>query len=101
MRKSHLIPLIVLLSSTWPAVSAEVVSPQRSRMLALGCTGCHGLSGQGYGTIPAINRKSEAEFVRQMQEFRAQRRRATVMDRIAKGYSDEEVAALATYFNHR
>lgn len=74
---------------------------ERGRVLALGCGGCHGSSGQGYGSIPRINRKQEAEFLRLMKEFRAQSRRGTVMNRIAKGYSDEEIGALAKHYSHR
>lgn len=33
-----------------------------------------------------------------MQEFRAGSRPATVMDRIAKGFTDEEVKAIAAWY---
>jgi len=40
----------------------------------------------------------QKEFVqRQMADFKADRRPATIMNRIAKGYSDEQIAAIADY----
>ena len=83
------------------AGSGGFVPPRSGIALAVGCTGCHGMAGQGFASIPAINRKSEPEIVRLMLEFRAGGRRATVMGRIAQGYSDEQIAALAKYFSHR
>jgi sulfide dehydrogenase cytochrome subunit len=69
--------------------------------LARACGGCHGNQGQGFEPIPRINNLPEAEFLRRMQAFRDGQRKATVMDRIARGYRDEDFAALAKYFNHR
>ncbi len=51
--------------------------------------------------MPAINGIAEAEFARRMNAFKDGQRRATVMDRIARGYRDEDFAALAKYFYHR
>jgi sulfide dehydrogenase cytochrome subunit len=39
--------------------------------------------------------------VRKMQEFRAGKRPATVMERIARGFDDNDIAALAKYFAHK
>jgi cytochrome c553 len=39
-----------------------------------------------------------AAIVQAMQEFRSGRRVGTVMDRIAKGFSDEEIQAIAAWY---
>jgi cytochrome c553 len=39
-----------------------------------------------------------AEIVTAMQAFRAGQRQATVMDRIAKGFSDSEIVAIAAWY---
>lgn len=97
MRLSRL--LILVLPFIWhPSQSAEV--PRRPPASAFGCSGCHGSSGEGYGSIPRIRGKSEAEFFRKMQEFRADKREATVMNRIARGFDEAELALLAKYFSH-
>jgi cytochrome c553 len=72
--------------------------PPSARALAVGCGSCHGQDGRGQGGIPGIGGKPEAEFLRHMQEFRAGKYGATAMHRIARGYSDEELALLAQYF---
>jgi len=68
-------------------------------LLAGGCQGCHGVAGEGHNGIPAIHRtKSRAEFAAAMRAFRANERPATVMGRISRGYTDDEIAALAIEF---
>jgi cytochrome c553 len=42
--------------------------------------------------------RDRAEIVKAMQEFRAGQRAATVMDRIAKGFTDEEIQAIAAWY---
>jgi sulfide dehydrogenase cytochrome subunit len=37
-------------------------------------------------------------IVRALQEFRAGARAGTIMDRIAKGFTDDEIRALAAWF---
>lgn len=66
--------------------------------LASGCSGCHGLTGGGYGTLPPISGLSLAEFSQAMLEFKADRRKGTVMNRIAKGFTEDELMELARYF---
>ena len=36
--------------------------------------------------------------MRAMQDFRSGQRAGTVMDRIAKGFTDEEIAAIAAWY---
>lgn len=65
------------------------------RLLALSCAGCHGPEGQSPGTIPPLHGKSEAAVAEALRGFRADQRPSTVMGRIAKGYSDQEIDAVA------
>ena len=65
------------------------------RLLALSCAGCHGPDGRSPGTIPSINGRSQAAIAEALRGFRADRRPSTVMGRIAKGYSDAEIDAVA------
>lgn len=67
------------------------------RNLALSCFSCHGPAGKSPDTIPAINGKNKAFIVKEMVGFRDGKRKSTVMQRIAKGYSDAEISALAGY----
>ena len=67
--------------------------------LADGCTSCHGIQGKSRGEIPSLDGLSRADFRQAMIDFRAQRRTATIMNRIARVYSDEDIALLADYFS--
>jgi cytochrome c553 len=48
--------------------------------------------------VPRLTGRNPADIVAQMRAFRSGQRAATVMDRIAKGYSDAEVEAIAAWY---
>ena len=60
---------------------------------ASSCSGCHAPA-HGGGVPPIRGRKAE-EIAAAMAEFRSGARPATVMDRIAKGFSEDETRAIA------
>jgi cytochrome c553 len=63
---------------------------------AASCSGCHAPARLG-SPVPPIAGRDPKEIVAAMQEFRSGQRAATVMDRIAKGFSDDEVQAIAAW----
>jgi len=70
-----------------------------SDMLANTCAGCHGTDGASSGpAIPTIAGLSNDYFVDMMKGYADGTIPATIMDRIAKGYSEEEINLLAKYF---
>lgn len=73
----------------------DVPSPQ---MLGQTCAACHGPNGSSVGITPSIAGMPAEYFVETMQAFRSGERKATVMDRIAKGYTDAELEAMGSYF---
>jgi sulfide dehydrogenase cytochrome subunit len=72
--------------------AAQNASPQ---LLTLSCAGCHGPGGHSPGAIPSIYGRTAPAIAETMRAFRADQRPATVMNRIAKGYTDAEIDALA------
>lgn len=68
------------------------------RNLASACAMCHGTNGVSAGGIPSIAGQSREYLEAQLQDFRTGRRPATIMQQIARGYSDQEIAMLASYF---
>ena len=86
--------VVVLLQS--PVAAEPPVS--RGMALAYACAACHGPNGHSQGAIPAIDRLPTAEFVTALQAFRAETRKGTVMNRIAKGLDDADITAVAQYF---
>jgi cytochrome c553 len=81
-------------SATGEPANSEV------RSLAATCAACHGTDGHAVAG-PAMLRLAglpKAEFMRQMRGFREGTAAATVMQQIAKGYSDEQTSELGDYF---
>ena len=77
-----------------PATAAD----SAGRSLAATCTGCHGTNGVSQGGIPSIAGVDKERILSLMKEFRDGKREATVMHQHAKGYSDEQLEAIASWF---
>ena len=65
---------------------------------AAACTGCHPTSTRVTSPVPRLAGQDAAAIVRAMQEFRGGQRIATVMDRLAKGFTEAEVQAIAAWY---
>ena len=48
--------------------------------------------------MPPIKGRSQADIADAMIEFKSGKRTGTIMDRIAKGFSDEEIRAIAAWY---
>ncbi|MCC2110501.1 MAG: cytochrome c4 [Hyphomicrobiales bacterium] len=68
-------------------------------MLSNTCNGCHGPDGTSAGpAAPTIGGTNKEYMVETMKAFRDGNRPSTIMQRIAKGYTDEEIELIAGYF---
>jgi sulfide dehydrogenase cytochrome subunit len=76
------------------AVAQDVPSGQA---MVQTCYVCHGPEGRSAEAVPALMRGQKEFVVRQMIEFKTDRRPSTIMNRVAKSYSDEQIAAIADY----
>lgn len=65
---------------------------------AASCSGCHPTNAGVQSPVPPLAGKNAADIVAQMQAFRTGQRPATVMGRIANGFSDAEVQAIAAWY---
>lgn len=76
-----------------------LAAPPTAEMLGFTCAACHGYDGASNGpATPSIAGMPAEYFVETMKAFKTGERPATVMDRIAKGYSDEELEIMAKFF---
>ena len=80
------------------SLAAAVVASAEPPAGAAACTGCHPVSTRVTSPVPRLAGLDRAAIVKAMQDFRAGRRVATVMDRIAKGFTDDEVQAIAAWY---
>ena len=82
-----------------PEVLAIVGDPEYGEYLATECTSCHQLDG-AYDGIPSITKWPPEDFVVAMHAYKVKLRPHPVMQMMAGRLSDEEIAALAAYFNN-
>ncbi len=77
----------------------KLMSGASASMLANTCSGCHGTHGASTGpAAPSIGGLSEDYMVDVMQAYKSGDRWSTIMGRIAKGYSDQEIVAMAKFY---
>ena len=88
-----------LVGATLLPVSA--FAADKGMVLALSCASCHGTNGASPGSIPRIQGRSAEYIEKAMLQFKAGERPATVMNRIAKGYTDEEIKLLSAYLGNQ
>jgi cytochrome c553 len=90
---------------TWLGVAASLVcagtalaaSPEPP-VGASSCSGCHAAGARVDTAVPPLKGRPAADIVAQMQAFRSGQKPSTVMDRIAKGFTDAEIAAIADWY---
>ncbi|MDO8608356.1 MAG: hypothetical protein Q7R40_17615 [Phaeospirillum sp.] len=98
--KRYLVAVPVCLGLAFLAVPAKAAP---INVMADACSGCHGTDGQSLGAMPGFNTgapdaKSNAELKKLLRDYRSGAREATVMDRIAKGYSEAQLDAIVDYY---
>ena len=79
-------------------IAAAVVASAEPPAGAASCSGCHPASSRIASPVPRLAGIDRAAIVRAMQDFRSGQRAATVMDRLAKGFTDDEIQAIAAWF---
>jgi len=95
----------VLLAFSATAYAAPTLDDQ---VVAGPCVNCHGPEGRSPGAIPSIAGLPEAELKAKLLEFKSDGASTgstasntagtTIMNRLAKGYSDAQIAVLAHYY---
>jgi sulfide dehydrogenase cytochrome subunit len=88
---------IAALAIAAAALPAHAQGP--APLAAEGCLGCHGPDGRGATGVAAIAGRDRAELTAIMLAFRANERPGTIMGRIARGYTEAEIAAMADHFS--
>ncbi len=84
----------------WPSAHAQDASALRAQSLAATCAPCHGTQGRAAAgsTVPSLAGMPAPQLIAQMKAFQSGAQPSTLMQQIAKGYSDARIAQLAAYF---
>ncbi|WP_019626019.1 c-type cytochrome [Thioalkalivibrio sp. ALJT] len=100
MKKSYLYLAGLVASLAMAGTATQAVADDeitRGQLMASSCKACHNAAGAQQGVTELSHFPAEI-IASQMRAFRDGDRAATIMDRHAKGYTDEEIDAMAAYF---
>lgn len=72
-------------------------------VLAGTCANCHGTDGKSATRIPPLAGRPAATLAAQLKAFKGDPvpPGTTIMNRLAKGYTDEQIEALAKFFSEK
>lgn len=98
MKTRYLVIAALAAGFTAATVSAEELRHPSGQAIAFTCAGCHGTDGRSQGVAPDLAGEEPEEIYEYMMEFKSGEEEGTIMNRIAKGYSEAEIRALADYF---
>jgi cytochrome c553 len=68
-----------------------------ARNLAATCANCHGTNGQARGDMKVLAGQSADKIVAAVADYRSGTQPSTIMQQIAKGYTDEQIRLVAGY----
>ena len=85
----------LLFAAAMPRAEAASPTPPPG---ASSCSGCHATSKSVDTPVPRLVGRSPAEIEAAMLAFRTGQKPASVMNRIAKGFSDEEIETIAAWY---
>ncbi|MBM3582100.1 MAG: c-type cytochrome [Alphaproteobacteria bacterium] len=94
-------PLAAFVAAFGLSVTPASAQSPNAAVIAANCAVCHGQGGAGAGDVVKINDKTPAQITEAMVAFRDGKKPSTIMGRIAKGYTDAQVAAVANYIGKK
>ncbi|MBU0587520.1 MAG: c-type cytochrome [Gammaproteobacteria bacterium] len=82
------------------AMAQDAATTLHIRGLAATCANCHGTDGRTKegSAIPSLAGMPRDYMITQMKAFKDGTRPATVMHQLSKGFTDAQIASVATYF---
>lgn len=96
-----LLGLIGLAACGKPTESTSAPDPARlgrGAALAMACSGCHS---DANGAIASLASYSERHLVDRLAGYKSDPDGTTVMHRLARGYSDEDIAVVSAYLGSK
>jgi cytochrome subunit of sulfide dehydrogenase len=88
--------MLLALSLVVPPAGADAASLAPPGVAA--CSNCHPKAGSSETALRPLNGRSAGDIRASMIAFRNGKRQATVMGRIAKGFSEAEINAIAAWY---
>jgi cytochrome c553 len=88
----------ILVASALGAATLAHAQVDQVKVWAAACANCHGTDGRAQPGMEALAGKNVDDMTKSLLDFKAGRRPATIMHQISKGYTDDELRAIAAYF---
>lgn len=83
----------------WASSSfAQTPDALQVRSWAAACANCHGTNGYAQPGNESLAGANKDEMVKKLLDFKSGRKPATLMHQLSKGYTDEQLTAIAAYF---
>lgn len=80
------------------AVAHAQTDPLQVRSWAAACASCHGTNGQAQPGNEPLAGANKDEMLKKLLDFKSGAKPATIMHQLSKGYSDDQLAAIAAWF---
>lgn len=97
MEKTAFIGLAIGLLATAGTAGAQT-DPLQVRSWAAACANCHGTNGSAQPGNEPLAGASKDEMLKKLRDFRSGAKPATIMHQLSKGYTDEQLEAIAGWF---
>jgi sulfide dehydrogenase cytochrome subunit len=95
MGSAYLLRLFVAAFGACVSLPVIAAGSEAGRDIAANCASCH--HGDRGAAIPDLAGMEKATIIERVREFRDGRRPSTIMRQLAKGYSDAQIEAAASY----
>jgi sulfide dehydrogenase cytochrome subunit len=96
MNGTHIVTFAALVLAS--IGSAAAAGPADAPPGAASCSGCHPAAKWVDTTVPRLTGRNPADIIAAMAAFKSGQLPSTVMNRLAKGFSDDEVKAIAAWY---
>jgi len=90
---------VALVLTAGSAVAQQRIPLNDTALAAQACNVCHGSQSYLSPAMPAIRGVDAATLYTALIELKTDKRPSTIMGRISRGYSDEQLKALADYLS--
>lgn len=91
----------ILSATAWLTLSGLAqaqTDPLHIRSMAASCAACHGTEGRAQPGMISLAGSKKEDLVKKMLDYKTGRTPATIMHQLSKGYTDEQIVAIAGYF---
>lgn len=92
---SRILLIVLALLLVWTAQAVAQTGAAMPETIVRNCFVCHGPEGVNPGPIPKLNGLAQDYIELSLLQFKTDKRPGTIMNRIAKGFTDDQIRGIA------